>query len=104
MGPIFDTVYCPDPELRADRLVSPAGPAGTASLAGIAPALVVMGVKDIVRDEAARYAHRLAAANALVEHLDLADVGHGFSILGAPRELVVAMYDRIVTATVDAVG
>lgn len=104
MGPIFDTAYCPDAELRSDRLASPAGPADIASLKGIAPALIVTGHKDILREEAIRYAERLEHAGALIEHLDLPGVGHGFNILGAPRDVVVAAYDRIVECTQAAIA
>ncbi|MFD6140580.1 alpha/beta hydrolase [Promicromonospora sp. NPDC060271] len=102
MGPIFDTAYCPDVGRRKDRLISPAGPSDRASLAGIAPALVVTAQRDILRDEGARYARRLADAGALVEHLDLPNVGHGFNLFGADRELVTTVYDRIVVHTSDA--
>ncbi|WP_200847124.1 alpha/beta hydrolase fold domain-containing protein [Microbacterium sp. 18062] len=95
MGPIFDTVYCPDTARRADRLASPAGPADTADLSGIAPALVVTAQKDILREETVRYAERLRAAGALREHIDVSDVGHGFNILGAPRDTVLPVYDAI---------
>jgi acetyl esterase len=37
MGEVFDNAYVPDPRVRADRLVSPAGIADTADLTGIAP-------------------------------------------------------------------
>ncbi|MFT4306069.1 MAG: alpha/beta hydrolase fold domain-containing protein [Microbacterium sp.] len=96
MGPVFDTVYCPDKTARADRLISPAGPADTASLAGIAPALVITTEKDILGPEGRRYADRLERDGALREHLDVPGVGHGFNILGSPRDVVAAAYDRIV--------
>jgi len=104
MGPIFDTVYCPDRTRRGDRLISPAAPSDTTSLAGIAPALVVTGQKDILRDEAARYAARLQDAGALITHIDLPDIGHGFNILGAPREVVLPVYAAIAQAITNAFG
>ncbi|WEO76434.1 alpha/beta hydrolase [Cryobacterium sp. SO2] len=104
MGPIFDTVYCPDRARRGDRLISPAGPNDPTSLAGIAPALVVTGEKDILRDEAVRYAARLQDAGSLLAHLDLPDVGHGFNILGAPREVVLPVYAAIAQAITTAFG
>ncbi|MFT4158302.1 MAG: alpha/beta hydrolase fold domain-containing protein [Microbacterium sp.] len=96
LGPIFDAAYVPEIARRADRLVSPAGPADTASIEGIAPAVVITGEKDILREEAVRYAERLDAVGALKEHVDVPGVGHGFNIIGSPRELVVDVYDRIV--------
>lgn len=104
MGPIFDTVYCPDRTRRSDRLISPASSADAADLDGIAPALVVTAEKDILREEGARYAERLAHADALVEHLDLPGVGHGFNILNAPREVVLTAYERIVRHTTHALS
>ncbi|WP_320414967.1 alpha/beta hydrolase fold domain-containing protein [Kocuria sp. cx-116] len=95
MGPIFDTVYCPDEKLRVDRFISPAGEHDTVSLAGIAPALVISCERDILQDEAERYATRLRATGSLIEHLELPDVGHGFNMLGAPREVVLPVYRRI---------
>lgn len=99
MGPIFDTAYCPDRERRSHRLISPAGPTDTDSLDGIAKAVVVTAHKDILREEAIRYADRLAQAQALAAHLDLPDVGHGFNILGAPREIVEEAYGLIAEHT-----
>ncbi|MFT4044126.1 MAG: alpha/beta hydrolase fold domain-containing protein [Gordonia sp. (in: high G+C Gram-positive bacteria)] len=96
MGPFFDKAYVPDPAKRGDRLVSPAGPDDTIPLDGIAPAVVITCEKDILRDEGARYAQRLAAAGALKEHINVAGQGHGFNILGSPRDVVVGVYDRIV--------
>jgi acetyl esterase/lipase len=99
MGPVFDTAYCPDERQRSDQLASPAGRGDRASLTGIAPALLITGGKDILRDEGARYGARLQAVDALIEHLDLPDVGHGFNILGAPREVVLPVYEKIAEAT-----
>lgn len=99
MGPVFDTVYCPDPSRRGDRLVSPAGKDDTASLTGIAPALVVTAEKDILREEGVRYAARLREAGSLLELLDLPDVGHAFNILGSSREVVLPVYERIAEET-----
>lgn len=98
MGPVFDTVYCPAPMARGDRLLSPAGGADVAALDGIAPALVITCGEDILRDEGARYASRLDRAHALVEHLDLPDVGHGFNLLGSPLDVVLPVYERIAEA------
>lgn len=98
MGPIFDVVYCPDEQLRRDRLISPAGRYDTASLDGIAPALIVTCGKDILQAEGARYAARLEQAGSLIDHIDLSDVGHGFNILGASREVVLPVYGEIAKA------
>lgn len=99
MGPVFDRAYCPDPRRRRHRLASPASGWDTASLAGIAPGLVVTAQRDILRAEGTRYATRLEVAGALVAHVDVDGVGHGFNILGAPRSVVQPVYDRIVEET-----
>jgi acetyl esterase len=78
MADVFDTSYVPDPEERADRLVSPAHPGDSADLRGIAPALVVTAEYDLLRAEGVRYAERLRAAGALVEHHDVAGADHGY--------------------------
>lgn len=78
MAEIFDTSYVPDPRERADRLVSPAHASDTADLKGIAPALVITAEYDLLRSEAVRYAERLSAAGALVEHHDVPGADHAY--------------------------
>ncbi|WP_406005601.1 alpha/beta hydrolase [Streptomyces sp. NBC_00637] len=78
LGDIFDASYVPDPRERAHRLVSPAHSRDTADLEGIAPALVITAEYDLLRNEAVRYAERLGAAGALVEHHDIAGADHGY--------------------------
>jgi acetyl esterase/lipase len=63
-----------------DRLVSPANPADTTDLAGIAPALVITPELDRLHDEGKRYAQRLRAAGALVEHHDVPQADHGYDM------------------------
>lgn len=95
MGPIFDLAYCPDASVRRHRLASPAGGHDTASLHGIAPALVITCGRDILRDEGIRYAERLERAGSLREHIDLPEAGHGFNLIGATRQTVLPVYERI---------
>jgi acetyl esterase/lipase len=78
MAEVFDSSYVPDPAERRDRLVSPANPADSADLSGIAPAVVITAALDLLRDEGVRYAERLRAAGALVEHHDVPGVDHGY--------------------------
>ncbi|QJT05480.1 alpha/beta hydrolase [Streptomyces asoensis] len=78
MAEIFDTSYVPDPRERAHRFVSPAHASDTADLTGIAPALVITAEYDLLRNEATRYAERLSAAGALVEHHDVTGADHGY--------------------------
>ncbi|MCQ9133404.1 alpha/beta hydrolase fold domain-containing protein [Streptomyces hilarionis] len=78
MAEVFDAAYVPDARERAHRLVSPAGASDTADLTGITPALVITAEHDLLRNEAVRYAERLDAAGALVEHHDVAGADHGY--------------------------
>lgn len=78
MGVMFDNAYIPDPADRADPLASPAHPSDTADLTGIAPALVITCEYDRLRAEGARYAQRLSAAGALVEHYEVLAADHGY--------------------------
>ncbi|MDX3119263.1 alpha/beta hydrolase fold domain-containing protein [Streptomyces scabiei] len=89
MGEIFDASYVPDPRERAHRLVSPAGASDTADLTGIAPALVITAEHDLLRAEAVRYAERLDACGALVEHHDVAGADHGYDADDDDRARVV---------------
>lgn len=98
LGPVFNAAYSPNIQLRRDRLASPASESDKGSLVGIAPALIVSAEKDILRDEAARYASRLREADALIDHLDLQGVGHAFNMLGATREVVLPVYEEIAAA------
>lgn len=78
MAEVFDTAYVPDPRERVHRLVSPANPADTADLGGMAPALVVTAEYDLLKAEGAYYAERLRQAGALVEHYDVPGADHGY--------------------------
>ncbi|MFJ3803757.1 alpha/beta hydrolase fold domain-containing protein [Streptomyces sp. NPDC090088] len=78
MAEVFDTAYVPDPKRRADPLVSPAHPSDTADLTGIAPAVVITAEYDLLRAEGERYASRLGAVGALVEHHEVGGVDHGY--------------------------
>jgi acetyl esterase len=80
LGDVFDSAYVPDRRVRTNRLVSPAGSADTADLTGIAPALVITAAFDRLNAEGVRYAERLRAAGALVDHHDVAGVDHGYDM------------------------
>ena len=82
MSDVFDTAYAPDVATRSDRLISPANPADTSDLTGIAPALVITTEYDILRAEGQRYADRLRQVGALVEHYDVPGVDHGYDLTG----------------------
>lgn len=93
MGDVFDAAYLPDPALRTDRLISPAGGGDTADLTGIAPAVVITAENDILREEGTRYAERLRAADALIEHHDVLGADHGYDAADDLR--AVETYRRI---------
>ncbi|MEV0226511.1 alpha/beta hydrolase [Streptomyces sp. NPDC050704] len=78
MAEIFDSSYVPDLRQRTDRLVSPANPADTADLKGMAPALVITAEWDLLRAEGERYAERLRKAGALIEHHLVPEADHGY--------------------------
>ena len=93
MGEVFDTAYAPDPSVRSDRLISPAGVADTADLTGIAPAVVIAAENDILRAESRRYADRLAEFGALLEFHEVPGADHGYD--GSDDALALAAYTLI---------
>lgn len=78
MSDTFDSAYVPDVRERADRLVSPANPADTADIRGIAPALLITAEYDLLKAEGECYAERLQQADALAEHYDVPEADHGY--------------------------
>jgi acetyl esterase len=80
MSEVFDSAYLPDPAARTNPLASPANPADTADLTGIAPALVITAELDLLNAEGRRYAERLRKAGALVEHEDVPAADHGYDM------------------------
>jgi len=99
MADIFDNAYVPDPQQRTDRLVSPANPADTADLTGIAPAVVLTPENDLLRLEGVRYADRLATVGALAEHKDISGVDHGYDLkdLDKAREIYALIAHHVVS-------
>lgn len=85
MGEIFNGSYLPDPRRCIDRLVSPANPADTADIHGIAPALIVTAEFDLLNAEGVRYAERLRTADALVEHYAVPNADHGYDVRDADK-------------------
>lgn len=89
MGEIFDSAYVPNPQERSDRLVSPASPADTADLTGIAPALVLTAEYDLLKAEGERYSERLQRAGALIEYYDIPEADHGYDVKDAEKARIV---------------
>lgn len=102
MAEVFDGSYVPDLRQRTDRLVSPANPADTADLTGIAPALVVTAELDLLRDEGDRYADRLRLADALVQHHVVPGADHGYD--GDDHDLARQVYALIAEKVRAAAG
>jgi len=67
--------YTPDKATRADWRVSPLR---AASLAGLAPALVITAGYDPLRDEGRAYAFRLQQEGTLVDLVEFGGMLHGF--------------------------
>ncbi|MEV0087182.1 alpha/beta hydrolase fold domain-containing protein [Saccharopolyspora sp. NPDC050642] len=105
MSDVFDPAYAPDPEVRRDRLISPAWGTNAAGIAGIAPAVVITCEYDRLRDEGIRYAEALDAVGALVEHHDVAGTDHGYNIMSfGTRALTERMYGLIAGHVLRATG
>ena len=80
MSKVFDHCYVPRGQARDHPLLSPAAPADTADLTGIAPALVITAEYDTLRAEGERYARRLEALGALAEHVLVPAADHGYDV------------------------
>jgi acetyl esterase len=75
--PEFWDGYAPDPAARAEITCSPLR-ATTEQLAGLPPALVVVGEADVLRDEGEAYAAKLRAAGVPVTAVRYLGLGAGF--------------------------
>lgn len=88
--------YVPAAADRADWRCSPLR---AATLAGVAPAMVITAGFDPLRDEGADYARRLAADGVRVEYIEFGSLIHGF--IGMPGVLPQAR--RAITTAAQAV-
>ncbi|MEE2853612.1 MAG: alpha/beta hydrolase [Actinomycetota bacterium] len=104
MSEVFDTAYIPAPAQRRDRLASPAWGDNADDIAGIAPALVVTAEHDRLRDEARRYAGKLADVGALAEYHEVAGVDHGYNIMSEAGDVTRRAYAHIAEHVVRATG
>ena len=71
----FRELYCPDPQLWTDPVVSPL----FGRLDGLPPTLVQTADLDPIRDDGVRYAAALRAAGVPVRHTNYLRVPHGFA-------------------------
>lgn len=92
---LFNAAYLPVSEAARNPLASPAAPGDDADLTGITPAVVVTAELDTLRDEAVRYANRLRAAGALVEHIDVPGADHAYDLRGGPPGVVADVRARL---------
>jgi acetyl esterase/lipase len=93
--PVLQAAYLPNPADRTHPLASPAHGTNADDLRGIAPALVITCEYDLLRDEGARYAGKLRASGALLEHREFSGVDHAYNILTENTGLTREMYDLI---------
>jgi acetyl esterase len=75
-----------------------ASPLKAASLAGVAPAIVVAAECDVLHDEGARYADALRRAGVAVEYEDYAGMIHGFFGMAPDVDGAVAAQGRVASA------
>ena len=78
----FWDAYAPDVERRLEPFASPLR-ASEEQLAGLPPALVVVGEADVLRDEGEAYAARLRAAGTPVTTVRYDGITHDFMMLNA---------------------
>jgi len=71
----FRTAYAGGRDIWADGY---AAPLHAPSLAGLPPALVILGGSDLLRDEGRAYARRMMEADVVVEEVCFAGQPHGF--------------------------
>jgi acetyl esterase len=90
--------YLPDP---ADRTSPRAAPLRSTSLAGVAPAVVVVAGYDPLYDEGVAYARALQAADVQVTLLDFPSLVHGFLRYTGPVAAAADAARRIVAAAAD---
>lgn len=92
---LFNAAYAPDAAIRSEAYASPLIGATDLQLGRVAPAVIITAGQDVLRDEAIAYARRLAKAGRLIEHIDVADVDHGYNLRDAAPDMVEQVYDRI---------
>ncbi|MBM2621655.1 alpha/beta hydrolase [Actinoplanes sp. LDG1-06] len=77
--------YTPDPAVRAEITAAPLR-ATTEQLAGLPPALVIVGEADVLRDEGEAYAAKLRAAGVPVTAVRYQGIVHDFVMVDAMRD------------------
>ena len=88
----FHARHMPDPALALDWRTSPIL---VPDAAGLAPALLIGGARDVLHDEGEAYADRLAAAGVPVERKTYPGMVHGFVELGGVIAAAADALERI---------
>ena len=88
----FDAAYVPRPEDRNNPLVSPVY---ANDVSGLPPALVITAERDTLRDEAKRYADKLAQAGVPTLYKDFAGCEHAFTHTEVPADQARAAWSLI---------
>lgn len=81
--------YTTDPQQRAEITASPLR-AGVEQLAGLPPALVVVGEADVLRDEGEAYAAKLRSAGVPVTAVRYQGIIHDFVMVNSLRDTYAA--------------
>ncbi|MFC4602075.1 alpha/beta hydrolase [Rhodococcus kronopolitis] len=90
--------YTTDPDQRAEILASPLR-ATTEMLTGLAPALVINGEADVLRDEGEAYANKLRAAGVPVTAVRFQGMIHDFVMLNALADTHAARTAMLLATT-----
>ena len=91
-GDVYWTAYSGDQDVSVDPY---AAPLRAPSLAGLPPALVILGGCDMLRDEGRAYARRLESEGVEVDEVCIAGQPHGFVNFDLPAAAVA--HERIGT-------
>jgi acetyl esterase len=91
----YYATYCPAPKYAKDPRMSPLF---ATDLAGLPPALIITAECDTLRDEAAAYAGRLAAAQVDTHYVCYAGMVHGFLQMPALVPDAIAAIEEIARA------
>ncbi len=95
----FRDQYLRGPE---DRVNSHASPLRAADHRGLAPALIIVGERDVIRDDGLQYGAKLAASGVPVHVVQLAGQGHAVVEWATASEKARTALDATVQAMKDA--
>ncbi|BCP53873.1 acetylhydrolase [Kaistia sp. 32K] len=90
----FRGLYAPDPDQWNDPRCSPLA-ADVADLAGLPPTLIVTAAYDVLAQDGALFAARLATAGVTVTYRHVQGVNHGFIGVPTPPPGTIAAYEAV---------